>query len=139
MKQLNATEGKEVLQLVTQENVRDLLVPSQDANVYPTIWQKNELRRIKTAGRIVTKAERQAQLERNECEKRQLADECNKRKSAIKEIDRANMAMKSDKKIVVGQSDDEDGPTQILDRAFVAKQEEVWDCFVAIFILVQIS
>lgn len=134
LKQLHATEGKEVLRLVTQENVRDLLVPSENANVYPTIWPKNELRRIKTAGRIVTKAERQAQLERNEYEKKRSADECDRRKSVLKEIDRVNMAKKSDEKIIVGQSDDEDGPAQILDRAFVAKQEEVLVLLVYIII-----
>lgn len=114
-----------MLQLVTQENVRDLLVPDNSANVYPSIWQTNELRRIKTAGRIVTKAERQARLEWNESEKRRLADECERRKQALKELDRAKAAKKMEKKIMIGQSDDEEGSAKILDRAFVAKQEEV--------------
>lgn len=125
MKQQHATDGKEILQLVTQDNVRDLLVPQHSANVYPSIWQTNEMRRIKTAGRIVTKAERQARLEWNESEKRRLADECERRKQALKKIDKAKATEKVEKKLMVGQSDDEDGAAKILDRAFVAKQEEV--------------
>lgn len=122
LKTEKATDGKEMVNIITQDNVRDLLVPSHNINVYPTIWQSNEMNRIKTAGRIVTRAERQQRLEQNESEKKRLEEESEKRKKILKEIDLAKVVKK---KTSFEKSDREDIDNLILDRAFIAKQEQV--------------
>lgn len=120
-----ATDGKEFVKVVTQDNVRELLVPAHDINVYPTIWQNAELNRIKTAGIIVTKEQRQLRLENSEAEKRRLERECEQRKQALKDIDRARV-QKTEKNELNDSGDGEDTAGRILDRAFVAKQEQVF-------------
>lgn len=119
----SATELKETVKVVTQNNVRNLLVPSDTFNVYPTIWPANEMDRIKNAGYIVTKEEYRQRLNQLEADKHRLEEECEQRKRQLKEFDKKREAGQAEKKL-----DDKDGgdsSTRVLDRAFVAKQEEV--------------
>lgn len=119
----SATELKETIQVVSDNNVRNLLVPSDTFNVYPTIWPSNELSRIKQAGHIVTKAEWRQHLDQLEADKRRLEQECAQRKQTLKEMDKKRLAGLVEKK--ADDDDDDDGSVRVLDRAFVAKQEEV--------------
>lgn len=121
LKQERATDGKEVLNIVTQDNIRELLVPSHNVNVYPTIWQSNELGRINAAGKIVTKEDRLQRINELEAEKRRQELLCEQRKHLLKDIDKKRAASAKN----VGGNGEEDINVQILSRAFVAKQEQV--------------
>lgn len=107
-----------------EETVRDLLVPmpSQNNKVYPRIWQSDDLRRVKTASRVVTKEEKQLQIERMEAEKQRLEWECERRKKLFRNID---LEREKTKKKITHSDDDECSPVKVLDRALLAKQEQV--------------
>lgn len=121
LKQERATDGKEVLNIVTQDNIRELLVPSHNINVYPTIWQNEELGRINAAGKIVTKEDRLQRINDLEAEKRRQELQCEQRKHLLKNIDKNRAASAKN----AGGVGEEDINVQILSRAFVAKQEQV--------------
>ena len=42
----SAYEGKNVIQLVSKDNVRELLIPQRETSVYPAFWSKGEYERI---------------------------------------------------------------------------------------------
>lgn len=123
LQQERATDGKEVLNIVMQDNIRELLVPSHNVNVYPTIWQNDELRRINAAGKIVTKEDRLQRINDLEAEKRLQELQSEHRKHLLKNIDK-NRAASAKHSGGIGE---EDINVQILSRAFVAKQEQVFN------------
>lgn len=122
-------ELKEQIKVVTANNVRNLLVPSDTFNVYPTIWPDNELGRIKEAGYIVTKEEYRQRHDLVEAEKKRLEEECELRKRKLKEFDKKREASQPEQKLGEQEGDD-DAATRVLDRAFVAKQEQVTELFI---------
>lgn len=118
----SATELKESIKVVTQTNIRNLLVPSDTFNVYPTIWPEHELDRIEQAGYIVTKEERRERLNKLEADKCRLEEECEERKRQLKKIDNKRGGGQEKK---LEEKDGDDSSSKVLNRAFVAKQEEV--------------
>lgn len=127
LKLYRATEGKEMVNVVTQDNVRELLVPSDTINVYPSIWPTNELKRIKSAGRIVTKTERQRMCDELEAEKQRLEKESENRKMFLKGIDQKRERTRSDGVAEKGANDDDDDDVtdeKILSQSYLAKQEQ---------------
>lgn len=119
----SATELKETMRVVSRSNVRNLLVPSDTFNVYPTIWPVNELDRIQKAGHIVSKEEQRQRQAELEAEKYRLEEECEQRKRQLRELDKKRVNGLADKKGI--ELEDDDSTVRVLDRAFVAKQEEV--------------
>lgn len=100
-----------------------MAMPSQNNKAYPRIWQSDDLRRVKTASRVVTKVEKQLQIERMEAEKQRLEWECERRKKLLRNIDLERE--KTKKRITHSDEDDECNPVKVLDRALLAKQEQV--------------
>lgn len=103
---------------------RDIFVPCHNLKVYPAVLKRNDLRRVKTASRIVTKEERQRNYEKFEADQRQLEVECENRKRFLKEIDKirnekfgTNHDPFADEKAEM--------EAKLLDRAFLAKHEQV--------------
>lgn len=107
-----------------QNDGNRLVVASHNAKVFPRIWRHEVLDRVKTASRVVTKEERQRQAEQMEEEHRRLEQECEQRKQLLKDIDKKRQ---SARKKQPKQSDDEEEEcvAKVLDRAYLAKQEEV--------------
>lgn len=134
----SATELKDTCTIITPENVRELLVPSDEINVYPTIWSSNEMDRIRGAGTIVTKEQRHQQQLDMVAERERLQLECDERKRHLRSLDTKRLA-KDGKRVAGGDEGDGGGhekedsdavegdaksPQAVLDWAFVARQEQ---------------
>lgn len=118
----SAKEKNEAPQSNREESVRDLIVPSYNPKVYPRIWRREELARVKSASRVITKEEQQRQTEQTEQDRDRLEMESEQRKKMLQDIDKRRQL--SAKKLITSD-DEENGTTKVLDRAFVAKQEQV--------------
>lgn len=105
--------------MVGAENVRDLIIPAGEINVYPAIWEKGELNRLKNRAKIVTAEDRAEQLALREAERERLIAESAERKRKFKELEK-NKA--NEKKGNESLRNSDDGV--ILDKAFLAKQEQ---------------
>lgn len=114
-------EPKEVLKIVTQENVRDLLVPVPE-KAHPSIFPAKEIKRMKSAGNEFSQKVRLAKAHEYEINKKRLEEECERRKLLMKEIDRLK-AEKGKNMREIPESQNIRG--KILDRAFVAQHEQV--------------
>lgn len=104
---------------------RSVLSPSNNLKIRPkTAWKKSDLERVQAANEILTKEEKQKQLEKDEAEIRRLELESKNRKRSLQELD-----MIRDEKL--GKHHDpfaEEKAQQIsklLDRATLAKHEQV--------------
>nr|CAD7431450.1 unnamed protein product [Timema monikensis] len=56
----NYVIGKEKIRLVTQDLIRDLIVPKTEPNLYPAVMEKNDLKRLKNQAKVEQEAKRQA-------------------------------------------------------------------------------
>lgn len=99
----------------THKNV----VPSHNWKIYRSAWNTNELRRIKTASRVVTKEESIRNADKFEADRNRLEWESEQRKLFLREIDRARES-KLTKKL-----DEQSDTDKALDRVFLAKYEDV--------------
>lgn len=52
MRYENPYEGKEVEQLVSKDNIRNLLIPSQNVSVYPVICHKKEYLKLQKKAKV---------------------------------------------------------------------------------------
>lgn len=98
-----------------------ILVPCYNRNVYRSIWKPNELRRIKTASRIVTKEERERNADKIEAERTKLEWECEQRKRFLREIDEANEAIRTRKKHLA----EAEAREKVLNKVNSAKTENI--------------
>lgn len=105
-----------------ERSAHDIRVPSQNWKIYRSVWKNNELRRIKTASRIISKEERGRQAEKFEADRKRLEWESEQRKRFLQEIDKSRQAKLTKKPNILDTHDDTE---KILDRVFLAKQEEV--------------
>lgn len=93
----------------------------------PNIWPAKLLGRIRDASRVVTKDQHQQQLLEIEERKQRMERECEERKRQLRAADRKRLeaaAGQADQSGQREQSDDDDTPGKVLDRAFVARQEQ---------------
>lgn len=121
LKRSKSTEANEVLTIISQENVRDLVIPISD-KAHPSIFPAKVIKRMKTAGNEFSVKERLAKVQQYEENKKRLEEECERRKLLMKEIDR----IKAEKgKSTSEITDSENVRGKILDRAFVAQHEQV--------------
>lgn len=98
---------------------RDIFVPNQNWKVYRSVWNNTELRRIKTASRAEIQEEGGRYAKTFEADRKRLEWESEQRKQFLHEIDKARDA-KSTRK-----PDDEKDVEKVLNRAFLAKHEDV--------------
>lgn len=116
-----SADPKEVLKIVSQEHVRDLLVPVP-ANAHPSIFPAKRIERMKTDGKEFSKTVRLAKVHEYEVNKKRLEEECERRKMLMKEIDR----LKAERRKSLSEiPESESIRGKILDRAFVAQHEQV--------------
>lgn len=106
-----------------QECIKDILVPTYNPRVYPRIWRREEIDRIKSASRVVTKQERQQQIEQNELNRERLERESEQRKKMLQAIDKQRQAIAPATPKLPHSDDEEEDPVQVLDRAYLAQQE----------------
>lgn len=118
LKKQSAIEGKELVRIKYQESVRDLLVPAT-ANVYPAIWPVEEIKRIEAKSHLVSLDEKKVELKRKYDERKQLEDECERRKAQLKEIDKLKIDQHSE-----DNSDSAAQNKKILNRAMISQLEE---------------
>uniref|UniRef100_A0A336MQV7 Cilia- and flagella-associated protein 45 n=1 Tax=Culicoides sonorensis TaxID=179676 RepID=A0A336MQV7_CULSO len=120
------TEDKNMIQIVTQEQIRDLLIPSDSPNMHPSIWKKDEWFRLENKSRIKSFQDQLEEMSRIQQEREKIREESEKRKAALREIDKQKAAKKSElieTTAIPTEEDDELLQMKILDRAFLAKQE----------------
>ncbi len=108
------------MKIISQENVRDLLVPLPE-KAHPSIFPAKEIERMKTAGNEFSRNERQRKLQQFELNKKRLEEECERRKMLMKEMDK----IKEEKGKCTVSSESEIIRGKILDRAFLAQHEQV--------------
>lgn len=107
------------------ESVRDILVPCYNPGNCTTLWKKSDLRRVKTASRIVSKEERQRQIEKIEAERKQQEWESQSRKQFLQEIDKARDERMGKNQDPFAEEKAEKN-AEILNRVLLAKFEQVF-------------
>lgn len=118
LKKQSAIDGKELVRIKYQENVRDLLVPAT-ANVYPAIKHVRDIELIEAKSKLVTIDEKKIELQRKYDDRKRLEEECEKRKAHLKEIDKIKFDKNSE-----DRSDSAAEKQKFLDRAMIARLEE---------------
>lgn len=122
-KKSNPLAGKEIVQIISRDGVRNLLVPNKIPNMHPEVWHASELDRLKSNAKVETVENKMKVLETKVVENRILKEQSEQRKLKLREIDNAK---------VVAIDEGKDSPVidtsvnaLLLDRAFLAKQEQV--------------
>lgn len=115
--------GKEIVRVITRDGVRDLLVPSVKPNSYPEVWQERELTRLKTKAKVQSVEDKMDEIQKRLEINQRLKEESEQRKQKLREIDTAKVSKLDELKdsLLV----DETVSVNLLDRAFLAKQEQV--------------
>ncbi|XP_029728994.2 cilia- and flagella-associated protein 45 [Aedes albopictus] len=126
MRHDNPYEGKEMEQLISKDNIRNLLIPSQSMSVYPVIWHKNDYFKLQNKAKLKTMDDKLNEFKLNEIEKKNMLEESEKRKKHLQEIDRERQARGTVGNILDENKDEDTGTAarKIIDRAFNAKQEQ---------------
>ncbi|CAO1404069.1 unnamed protein product [Diamesa tonsa] len=114
--------GKEIVRIITRDGVRDLLVPSVKPNSYPEVWQERELTRLKTKAKVQSVEDKMDEIQKRLDVNQRLKEESEQRKQKLREIDTAKVSKLDELKdsLLV----DETISVNLLDRAFLAKQEQ---------------
>lgn len=115
--------GKEIVRIITRDGVRDLLVPSVKPNSYPEVWQEEELTRLKTKAKVNSVDDKMDEIQKRLKVNERLKEESEQRKQKLREIDTAKVSKLDELKdsLLV----DESVSVNLLDRAFLARQEQV--------------
>ncbi len=119
-----AFDGKEFVKIVTRDGVRNLLVPKKEPNTYDEFWPERELERLHNKAKILTVEDKMRALEMKAVESKKLKEESELRKQRLKDFDLA-------KSVKIEDSEDSyeiaqvESDLKLLDRAFLAKQEQV--------------
>lgn len=80
---------KEVVQVITKDLIRNLIVPQEDPSGQSVVLPRNEFQRIINAARILTQEERKAEDERRQRQKEAMQEASNDRKLQMQALDRA--------------------------------------------------
>lgn len=88
--------------------------------IYPLLWPKTEYSRLQTKARFKTLDDKLNEFRVNELEKKNLLEASEKRKKQLQEIDRGRQSSSG----IVVEHDKDLTSRKIIDRAFVAKQEQ---------------
>lgn len=84
-----------MIQVVTQDQIRDLLIPSSEPNAHPTIWPRTEFDRIERKAWIKSFQDHLEEMNKFQQDKQRAKEESEKRKAMLREIDRAKTAKMS--------------------------------------------
>lgn len=103
--------------------MRNLLVPSQRPNPVTRIVTDKELQRLQVCAKIQTVEDKMRDLKRKQEFDEKLKNESERRKQKLREIDLEKEAKLED--IKEASTTDETDNTLLLNRAFLAKQENV--------------
>ncbi|KAL1373793.1 hypothetical protein pipiens_018448 [Culex pipiens pipiens] len=123
----NPYEGKHVEHLVTKDGIRSLLVPSKDTSVYPIIWPKTAYQRLQNKAKLKTMDDKLIEIKQSEIEKKNMLEESEKRKKRFQELDRERQGKGGTIGNVLeefGEEDASGAAQKIINRAFIAKQEQ---------------
>lgn len=101
----------------SDEFANDIRVPSQNWKLYRSAWNKNDLRRIKTASQVVTKEVAGRHTQEFEADRMHLQWESEQRKRFLQEID-----MVRGTKLAKPQ---DENTGKLLDKVLLAKHEDV--------------
>lgn len=103
----------------SEKGGRDILLPGQNWKIYRSVWHNSELRRIKTASRVITKEEIRRHTEKHEADRKRLELESEQRKQFLQKIDKTREA-----KLTKKQNENND-IKKISNPVFFAKHEDV--------------
>lgn len=110
------------MRIITRDGVRDLLVPSTKPNAYTEVWPERELTRLQTKAKVLTVEDKMQELKLRVQSNEKLKEESEHRKQKLRDIDTAKVAKLEDQKdLFIDESEN----IKLLDRAFLAKQEQV--------------
>jgi len=123
-KRMHPLAGKEFVKIVTRDGVRMLLVPSKTPNSYPDYWPERELTRLQEKAKVLTVEDQIADMQKRSVINQKLKQESELRKQKLREIDVAKVCKMSEEQKELSLNDEMDN-IKILDRAFLAKQEQV--------------
>lgn len=123
-----ALNTKYLIDREKDKSVGNIFVPNQNWKVYRSVWNNTELRRIKTASRVVTNEESGSYAENFEADRKRLEWESEQRKQFLHEIDKARDAKWT------RQPDEDKDAEKILDRVFMAKHEDVSISYLCVYI-----
>ena len=120
----NPLDGKEFVTIVTRDGVRNLLVPSKRPITYDEYWPQKELVRLQNKAKVLTVDDKMQKLHKRLEENKKLKEDCEKRKQRLREIDMAKSA-KNEDELDSYQIAENENKLKLLDRAYLAKQEQV--------------
>jgi hypothetical protein len=128
----SALDGKEFVTIVTRDGVRNLLVPSKKPNTYDEFWPERELERLQGKAKVLTLDSQMRQLQERMEDSRKLKEESEMRKQRLRDIDLAKDA-KMEEQVDSYQIAENETKLKLLDRAYMAKQEQVRGKFWKLF------
>lgn len=110
------------MRIISRDGVRDLLVPSTKPNSYTEVWPERELSRLQANAKVSTIEDKMNELRLRVETNEKLKEESEHRKQILRDIDTAKITkMEDQKEAFVDEVDN----VKLLDRAFLAKQEQV--------------
>lgn len=118
-------DGKEFVKIVTRDGVRNLLIPKKLPNAYEEFWPERELERLQSKAKVLTVEDKMRELEGKVVENKKLKEESELRKQRLREIDLAKSVKMEDNEDPYKVAEAEQN-LKLLDRAYLAKQEQVW-------------
>lgn len=104
--------------------MRNLLVPSKRPNTYEEFWPQKELVRLQNKAKVLTVEDKMIKLQKRLEENKKLKEDCEKRKQRLREIDMAKRT-KTEDELDSYQIAENENKLKLLDRAYLAKQEQV--------------
>lgn len=118
-------DGKEFVTSVTRDGVRKILIPKKQFNAYDEFWPERELERLQNKAKVLTVEDKMRVLDVKANENKKLKEESELRKRRLKEIDMAKSVKMGDIEDPYKIAEAEHN-LKLLDRAYLAKQEQVW-------------
>nr|CAD7402955.1 unnamed protein product [Timema poppensis] len=117
----NNVIGKEKIRLVTQDLIRDLIVPKTEPNLYPAVMEKSDLKRLHNQAKVITTKDRLDMLEQAEALKNQEMKESMARKAEIKKYEKQR---EKGVKLTEVEQEAKRQALHLLQRAFEMRQEQ---------------
>ncbi|CRK99531.1 CLUMA_CG012850, isoform A [Clunio marinus] len=114
--------GREIVRIITRDGVRDLLVSNKTPNSQTVFWPEQELSRLQANSKVMTVEDKMQELKLSVQKNEKLKEQSEQRKQKLKEIDTAKVSKMEDQKEPLISDDNEN--IKLLDRAFLAKQEQ---------------
>lgn len=121
----NPLDGKEFVKIVTRDGVRSLLVPKKHPNAYDEFWPEKELERLQNKAKILTVEDKLRERKDRLEDHKKMREESEMRKQRLKEIDMAKIGKMDEEKEDPYHIAEVEHNLKLLDRAFLAKQEQV--------------